>query len=144
MTTYKEIKLEKKFMGRLRYGCDLLEELNNICRARDIRLGKVEAIGAVQKAKIGFYNQETRVYQFMDLDFPAEIVNLTGNVSIKDDEFFVHAHVNLADESGKCYGGHLASGTIVFACEAVIHSFKGPEFKRDYDEETGLQLWKIS
>lgn len=143
MTAYKEIKLEKEFIGRLRYGCDLLEELNNMCRAYDIRLGKVEAIGAVQRAKIGFYNQKTRVYQFMDLDFAAEIVNLTGNISIKDNQPFVHAHITLADEGGKSYGGHLAPGTVVFACEVFIHSFKGPEFRRDYDEETGLPLWRI-
>lgn len=143
MTIYKEIIPLKTFMGRLTHGCDLLVELNNICKTHNIRLGRVEAIGAVQKAKIGFYNQETRVYQFIDLDFAAEIVNLTGNVSIKDNEPFVHAHITLADESGKSYGGHLAPGTVVFACEVIIHSFEGVEFKRDYDEETGLPLWKI-
>ena len=55
----------------------------------------------------------------------------------------VHAHITLADENQKSYGGHLAAGTIVFACEVVIYSFKGPEFMRDYDEETGLPLWKL-
>ena len=130
-------------MGKLSYGCDLLEELTDICIQKDITLGKIEAIGAVQKACVGFYNQISREYQFLDFDRPSEILNLTGNISIKDNKPFVHAHIMLADESGNAYGGHLAPGTIVFACEFIIYSFSGAELKRGMDDKTGLPLWNI-
>ena len=32
----------------------------------------------------------------------------------------VHAHVTLGDAEGRAFGGHLAAGTPVFACEFVI------------------------
>ena len=55
----------------------------------------------------------------------------------------VHAHVTLADKNGKAYGGHLAPGTEIFACEVIVQALEGPEFKRGIDEETGLPLWRM-
>jgi predicted DNA-binding protein with PD1-like motif len=138
-----QVKQTMKIMGRLRCGADLLEEITAVCREHDIRLGRVEAIGAVKKASIGFYDQQTRTYAYLNLNKEMEIAKLSGNVSVKDGQVFVHAHVTLADETGRAYGGHLAAGTIVFACECIIEAFEGPELERVFDEETGLALWNI-
>ena len=130
-------------MGKLSFGCDLLEELTKVTTERNVKLGRIEAIGAVQKARIGFYNQETRIYQFISFNHPLEITNLIGNISLKDGNPFVHAHITLSDESGKSYGGHLAPGTVVFACEFFLEAFDGSALNRCFDEETGLPLWSI-
>jgi predicted DNA-binding protein with PD1-like motif len=144
MTEFKPVTSRELLMGKLGHGCDLLDELMSICAKLCIRLGRIEAMGAVQKARIGFYNQESRTYQFISFDRPMEITKLVGNVSLKDGQPFVHAHVTLADEEGKCHGGHLAQGTVVFACEVLIESYNGPAFHRSPDEETGLALWSMS
>jgi len=143
MTASRSITSRQIVVGKLSYGCDLLEELTDECIKHNVKLGRVEAIGAVQKARIGFYNQETRAYQFSTLDRPFEITNLIGNVSLKDGNPFVHAHVTLAGETGESCGGHLAPGTVVFACEFFIEAFDGPIFNRNPDEETGLPLWSL-
>jgi len=129
-------------MGKLPCGCDLLEELTRLCQKHDIRLGRIEAIGAVKKACVGFYDQEARTYKFNTIDQPMEIISMIANISIKDDEPFVHAHVTLIDQTGKTHGGHLAPGTIIFACEFVIEAFNGPTLNRTLDKETGLPLWE--
>jgi len=144
MAEYKEIKSGKRFMGRLRHGADLLEELTAVCLKQNIKLGRIEGLGAVRKACIAFYDQQAREYRPVTLDFPLEILKLVGNVSLKDGSPFVHAHVTLGDAEGKAYGGHLAPGTVIFACEFIMEVLEGPAFERDYDEETGLQLWKIA
>jgi predicted DNA-binding protein with PD1-like motif len=144
MTELESVKSRQIFIGKLRYGCDLLEELTKVAAERGVRLGRIEAIGAVQKARIGFYNQETRTYQFSSFDHAMEITTLAGSISIKDGNPFVHAHITLADTEGKAYGGHLAAGTIVFACEFLLEAFDGPVFDRRFDEETGLSLWAVS
>lgn len=144
MTTSKPVTFRQIFMGRLACGCDLLDELTRECAARNVTLGRIEALGAVQKARVGFYNQQSRTYQHVSLDRPMEIANLVGNVSLKDGKPFVHAHVTLVDEQGQCHGGHLAPGTIVFACEFVLEAFDGPAFERKPDAETGLPLWSAA
>ena len=144
MAVIKKVQSKEMYMGKLKHGEDLLEELTKICYENDMRLGRIEAIGAVQKARIGFYSQEKREYQYLTLDRPLEITKLIGNISLKDGKPMVHAHITMADEAGRAYGGHLASGTIIFACEVLVESFDGPIFERDYDHETGLPLWVIN
>lgn len=144
MANVRMVKHSNYFMGKLKHGADLLEEITGICKKENIRLGRVEALGAVSKARLAYYDQDNHEYRFFELDQHLEITNLTGNISIKDGEPMVHAHVTLADEKGKAYGGHLAPGTIVFACELVIQALDGPAFERGFDEETGLPLWSMS
>ncbi len=135
------VEKQSVYMGRLAFGADLLEELTKICKDRSVFCGRVEAIGAVQKACIGYYDQDLMQYQFNTMDQALEILKLTGNVSLKDGEPMVHAHVTLADAKGRAFGGHLAPGTVIFACECIVEGFDGPEFKRVPDEDTGLPLW---
>lgn len=139
----REVESGRGYMGKLTHGADLLEELNQACAERGVQLGRVEALGAVQKARIGFYDQESREYEFHTIDRPLEILKVAGNVSLKDGEPMVHAHITLADREGNAYGGHLAPGTVVFACEYIIQRLEGEPYERGYDEETGLPLWQL-
>ena len=143
MAIYDEIKQTKTFMGKLKFGGDLLEELTSVCVQNDICLGRVEALGAVTKARVGFYDQQARKYDFIEINKPLEITKLIGNISLRDGKPMVHAHITLSDSQGNAFGGHLAPGTIVFACEFIMNSYEGPDHIRDYDEETGLPLWKM-
>jgi len=132
----------RSFMGRLAKGDDLLQALEKFCLEQKITLGEVRALGAVSRARVGFYNQEERKYYFLDFEQPLEILALAGNISLKDGQPMVHAHVTLADAAGRAYGGHLAEGTPVFACEFAIHEYLADQaLARQNDAETGLMLW---
>ncbi len=144
MAIIHEVKVEKMFMGKLEYGADLLEEITQICVDSDICLGRVEALGAVKRARLGYYNQNNQEYHFYDLNQTLEITNLTGNISIKDGASIVHAHLKLSDKEGRAFGGHLVPGTIVFACEIIIQVLDGPRFERGLDQKTGLPLWRLN
>lgn len=144
MAFMKKVTSSQLYMGKLRHGADLLDELTTLCRENNVSLGRVQAIGAVQKARLAYYDQLTRIYEFFDLDQALEITMLTGNISLKDGEPMVHVHVTLSDKDGNAFGGHLAQGTVIFACEYIIEGFDGPEFNRTFDEETGLPLWDES
>ena len=140
MSVYKTIESKRLIMGKLSHGGDLLEELTDVCKNENVVLGTIEAIGAVQKACIGYYNQQERKYQFTEIKKHLEIASLIGNISVHDGKPMVHAHVTFSDDESACYAGHLAAGTTIFACEFVIAECEGPSFIRDYDEETGLPL----
>jgi uncharacterized protein len=141
MTEFRQADYRNTLMGRLSYGCDLFEELTDIAKKNSVTLARIEAIGAVQNARIAYYEQKTQTYQFLSFDYPLELLRLSGNISLKDEIPFVHAHITLSDGSGKSLGGHLASGTIVFSCEFIIDVYDGPDFHRGFDKQTGLQLW---
>ena len=138
----REVKIEKTYAGRLPCGGDLLEEIRKLCKEKNIRFGAFEALGAVQSAKIAFYDQKKRAYREISLPEPMEIASLIANISEKDGEIFIHAHITLAKENGSAFGGHLIPGTVILACEFVARQFDGPVPTRHLDEETGLSLWK--
>jgi uncharacterized protein len=132
----------RKIMGRLAKGEDLLAALTNCAREHGITLGEVQAIGAVSQARVGYYNQEERKYQYIELNNPREILSLTGNISLKDGEPMVHAHITLSGDDGRAVGGHLAEGTLVFACEFAIQEYRSATaLVRQMDDPTGLFLW---
>ena len=143
MAVWQNVGLGKTVMGKGGFGEDLLDQITGVCREEGITLGRVEALGAVRKARVGYYNQNTRQYELLELDRHLEITALVGNISLKDGEPMVHAHVTLSDDEGKAYGGHLASGTVIFACEFVIQQLEGEALERGFDEETGLPLWTL-
>lgn len=137
----REVKPGRIIMGNLDVGLDLLEAFEGICQTHQIRVGHLQAIGAVRRACIGYYDQQKGEYQYQQIDRPLEISGLIGNISLKDGKPFIHAHLTLADRGGEVLGGHLAPGTEVFACEYLIQVFQGPEFNRTYHRPTGLTLW---
>jgi predicted DNA-binding protein with PD1-like motif len=142
MAVIRPVEGKQRLMGKLSFGADLLGELTEICQTYGVTLGRLEAIGAVQSARVAYYNQTTRTYEPVEFNKPHEILKLAGNISLKDGKPIVHAHLTLSDSEGRACGGHLSPGTIVFACEYLIESFDGEPFERGFDEETGLPLWK--
>ena len=121
----REAATGRCLIGRLDCGADLLDALTRICVKEGVTLGRVAALGAVQKARVGFYNQAAREYEFLDIEKELEILGVIGNVSIKDGQAVIHAHITLSDREGQAFGGHLAPGTIVFACEYMIQEMTG-------------------
>ena len=140
MSTIKKVKIKEIIIGRLEHDRDLLEEITDICINEKITLGRIEALGAVKRARLAFYDQSAKKYRFFDIDKPMEITKLTGNISLKDETPMVHAHITMADHEGKAVGGHLAPGTIIFACEIIIEKYDGAPLERSFDETTGLPL----
>ena len=137
-----KFSLTEIYQGRLETGDDLLEELTKFVQGKEIKAGKISAIGAVEEATISYYDQETKEYGQQKLDESLEIINLEGNISLKDGEPIVHVHVALADEEGHVYGGHLEEGTTVFACEFVIQEYEGEFLERGLHQPTELPLWE--
>jgi len=135
-----ECNADKELMVRLKHDADLVQSITELARSKGIEAGSFTAIGALKSARLGYYNQSSHEYREIKIDSPHELASCTGNISLKDGEPFVHAHVVLADEVGNTKAGHLLEG-IVFAGEVHLRQLEGPRLERKYDEVTGLSLW---
>ena len=134
--------VKRTLVGQLEKGADLYNSITRIIQENNIRVGRVTGMGAVQRAKLAYYDQKEMKYSEIGLHEPMEIVSMYGNVSIKDGKPFAHVHVVLSDEKGNGKGGHLLPGeTPVFACEITIEEYDGSELVRNSDEKAGLALW---
>lgn len=137
----REYRLGRRFLGRLPYGADLIQSVEDFCKENLIQTATFSVIGAVSSITLGSYDQQQLVYVTFKEEKPFEIVTCAGNVSIKDGNPIVHAHIVLGDEQGKTIGGHLFSESLVFAGEMDLQEFIGEPLERSYDEKTGLFLW---
>jgi predicted DNA-binding protein with PD1-like motif len=54
MALVKKVEGAEVFVGKLSYGGDLLGEITEFCTQKRIRLGWIQALGAVEKARVGF------------------------------------------------------------------------------------------
>ncbi|HSJ00114.1 MAG TPA: PPC domain-containing DNA-binding protein [Patescibacteria group bacterium] len=140
-TRFWEARAGRAIVGRLETGSDLVEEIERYCAEQGILAAQVTVIGAVRRARYAYYEQDDHRYLELETDAHHEIVGFTGNISLKDDRPFLHAHATFADASGACVGGHLLRGIEVFAAEVMIREVGGVSLVRLPDEETGLSLW---
>ncbi|MCX8026844.1 MAG: DNA-binding protein [Thermodesulfovibrionales bacterium] len=138
----KKMVFNEVLQGRLNKGDDIIEGLTRIITQNHIVAGVISAIGAVSKARIGYFDQEKKTYEEKEFEEPMEVLSLTGNISLKDGLPFAHLHIVLSKRDYSVIGGHLYNGTIVYALEYQIVPFYGGYFKRQLDDETGLYLWE--
>lgn len=138
----REYRRGRRVVARLPHDGDLLEEIRAVAEAHGIQAAELRAIGALKTARLAFYDQSSHEYGELVVDAPVELVGLLGNVTRKDGATFVHAHATLAGHDGACVGGHVNPGCVVFACELVLQELVGDPLDREFDEVTGLALWR--
>ena len=124
----------------LRPDVDLVQSMTRFATDRGIATGSLVAIGALKKAKLGYYDQKKNRYREIRVDSPTEIASCTGNISLREGQPFAHIHVVLSDANGNTKAGHLLEG-IVFAAEVHLRTLEGPRLERKHDSSSGLWLW---
>jgi predicted DNA-binding protein with PD1-like motif len=140
-TRFWQAEAGRAFVGRLATGSDLVEEIERFCVEREIVAAQVTVVGAVRAAAFAYYEQVEHRYAEQSSETHHEIVGFVGNVSLRDNRPFLHAHATFADASGATVGGHLLRGCEVFAAEVMIRELADVSLVRVHDEGTGLALW---
>ena len=142
--SYVEFEENRNFIGRIPYGEDLYEYLTAFVQENEIKAGQISGIGAVTRARVGFYNQNNHEYIEREFNKHLEISSLTGNISLQDNKPCIHIHLLVSDEEGTSYGGHLLKGTQVFLCEFIIKEFfPEKELIRNRESTTNLNIWEL-
>lgn len=139
----REFKGGRRIACRLPHQGDLLLAITEIAREHKIRMGSLSCIGALSKFRFAFYDQKEKKYGTKELSGDYEILACIGNISIKDGESMCHAHITVADEEGRAFGGHLVEGCTIFAGELILEELLGEPLERTYDDVTGLNLWRF-
>ncbi len=138
----REFTRGRRLVARLPHGGDLLDEIAAVADDNGLLMAELRGIGALQQARLSYYDQAAKEYGAFDVDGPVEIVSLLGTITRRNGATAVHAHATLAGHSGACTGGHVAPGCRIFACELVLQELVGEPLERVYDEQTGLPLWR--
>ena len=90
-----------KLFLRLEKGENILDYLYKIIKMYDIKSGWISGIGAIENVQIGTYDLSNKKYNKIDMAGVYELTSLSGNISIKEGEPFLHKHINISDLDGR-------------------------------------------
>ena len=102
--------------------------------------GEIYGLGAVDDAVIRFFSPVTKNYSDLEFKEQLEMTNLTGNISEKDGNAYLHLHATFGRSDCSAIGGHLLSAVISGACELVVIPSTA-HLGRKLSEETGLNMY---
>ena len=121
----------------------ILEALTAFCKEKGIYCGKVSGLGAINSATFRFLDPATKQYVDKTFEEQMEITNLTGNISQKDQQVYLHIHLTCSRRDYTCVGGHMLDARINGACELFVEDYYLSSAGRRADDETGLNLYKF-
>ncbi len=136
----KYIVEDDKIFISLERGDFINASLTEIAKKENLSSGWINGIGALENAELGYYDYPTKTYIKKQFNDEFELTSLSGNISIKDNDVFVHTHVTISRMSFEVFGGHLFDAQISAAGEFVIFSGSS-KIQRKLNNDIGLALW---
>ncbi|WP_163099935.1 PPC domain-containing DNA-binding protein [Peribacillus alkalitolerans] len=131
--------------ARLLPGTDLLTGIEEICRENSIKSASItNCFGSFQSTGFLYLvpKPESSIgagySDLIGVEGPIELLNGTGVVCQRDDQYELHVHGTMCDKEGRVFGGHLVKGeNPVITVDMVITEIKEMNLYRKFDEETG-------
>ena len=120
-------------------GEDVLASIRAVCNAERVRLAEISALGAADYAEVGVYHLAEKRFLPRTLEGEMEICALTGSVTRRGTELYLHLHGSLADADGNVYGGLVYEIRVSATAEIFIRLLPG-EVNRRLEEESGIFL----
>jgi predicted DNA-binding protein with PD1-like motif len=134
--------VDRLYLIRLYPGEELVDTLNQWTKMIGLLGGTVEGLGGVRNVTLAYFDLDKKSYHQWSNPGNWELVQLWGNLTLRDGEPFWHVHVAISDRDGNCRGGHLISAEISVTAELVIRPWQDT-IQRALDNNTGLSLWHL-
>src|SRR4051794_13612592 len=95
---------ETKYLFVFEPGDEVLSQLTGFAESQEVQCARFQAIGAFSKARIAFFDLETKQYEEMAIEEQVEVMSLIGNIAIFDKKPKLHAHVVVGKRDGTAHG----------------------------------------
>ena len=121
---------------------EVISTLTSFILENNIPAGVFSGIGAVKNLTIGYFDLESKSYRKKSIPEMVEVISITGNVSYLDGRPFIHAHISVADQSHRLFGGHLFAADVAVTLEMYLRIFSD-KLVRSLDPEIGFNFWDL-
>ena len=109
-----------------------------------ISAASLTAIGAFEKATVGWFDFATKSYKKIAVDEQCEVLSAIGDVAVGDDgKASLHLHIVLGMSDGSTRGGHLLEGKVRPTLEVVLTETPS-KLRRKKKPELGIALIDIA
>ncbi|MBR1228889.1 MULTISPECIES: PPC domain-containing DNA-binding protein [unclassified Bradyrhizobium] len=102
-------------------GEEAFAALTRFANQAKMTAASVTAIGAFEKAVVGWFDFATKTYKKIEVNEQCEVLSALGDVAVGDDgKASLHVHIVLGLSDGSTRGGHLLAGTVRPTLEVVL------------------------
>ena len=102
-------------------GEEAFAALTKFANEAGITAASFTAIGAFEKATVGWFDFEKKTYKKIEIAEQCEVLSAIGDVAVGDDgKASLHIHVVLGLSDGSTRGGHLLDGKVRPTMEVVL------------------------
>jgi len=120
-------------------GQEVMKGLLAFARKNKLVAGHLTGTGAICDSVIGYFDPQNKTYLRIHEKGQHELLSLTGNLALYDNEPFYHVHVALGLRDGSARGGHRFEARVLPTVELVLTTYPKP-VRREIDPETNLPL----
>ncbi|MDH2347065.1 DNA-binding protein [Bradyrhizobium sp. SSUT77] len=109
-----------------------------------ITAASLTAIGAFERATVGWFDLEKKTYKKIEVAEQCEVLSAIGDIAVGDDgKASLHVHVVLGLADGTTRGGHLLEGKVRPTLEVVIAD-TAAHLRRKKEPDLGIALIDIA
>ena len=123
-------------------GESIMAILTQFCIDHQIINGQISGIGAIKEIELGSYDLKNQKYITHKRDETWELTSYQANIQLKDEEPFIHAHINISDHDLTVKGGHLFEAKVAVVGEFILRNINSSG-KRVFNPEIGLPCMSL-
>ena len=102
-------------------GEEAFTTLTKFANDAGITAASLTAIGAFERATVGWFDFEKKTYQKIEIAEQCEVLSAIGDIAVGDDgKASLHVHVVLGLADGTTRGGHLLEGKVRPTLEVIV------------------------
>lgn len=120
-------------------GDEAVAVLTQFARAERLEASQVTAVGAFERATVGWFDRSARQYRHIPVDEQCEVLSLIGDVAEGQDGPSVHVHVVLGLSDGTTRGGHLLEGYVFPTLEVILREAPA-QLRKVLNPDIGIAL----
>jgi predicted DNA-binding protein with PD1-like motif len=125
-------------------GEEAFAALTRFANEARITAASVTAIGAFERATVGWFDFASKTYRKIEVNEQCEVLSAIGDVAVGDDgKASLHVHIVLGLSDGSTRGGHLLAGTVRPTLEIVLTEAPA-KLRRKKRADLGIALIDIA
>jgi predicted DNA-binding protein with PD1-like motif len=130
---------ERTFAVVLETGEEVMATLQRFATEQGLTASRVSAIGAFERAVVGFFDIERKDYHRIPVDQQVEVLSLAGDIALDGKQPKLHLHAVLGRRDGSTVGGHLLTATVRPTLEVLLTESPS-HLRRVCDPRYGIAL----
>lgn len=132
--------MQRTFVVVLDSGDEVMACLKRFVEREKVEAAQLTAIGALERAVLGYFDWSTKEYQRIPIERQTEVAAFIGDVAMgPNDKPSLHVHCVLGGNDAHAVAGHLLEGHVRPTLEVVLTD-SPVHLRKRHDPESGLAL----